>query len=230
MYRNDRSLLEETRWLGFWLISVCLETRWLVQSVLRNTLAGSKIVVSICRTPSVVIDLNITHDRHGRSTSNPHTNGNLTDPDCLDKPLEITTISKVTKHQAAYIKNNSTSCMPGVASTSGRLCCELLRPLFLQAYRKTEKYCRLFGLLKRAAFYSGIRGKWVSSSRRLLPCAPTSTLTAAWSTWAAHTSHTARTLLASSPPPCLITFSLSVPVIKCPAWGHLIQSPLALAP
>ena len=57
--------------------------------------------------------------------------------------------------------------MPGVASTSGRLHCELL--LFLQAHRETEEYCRLFGVptktnqdsfrYKRAAFYSGIKGK-----------------------------------------------------------------------
>ena len=30
----------------------------------------------------LVTDLNITHDRHGRSTSNPSTNGNLTLPEC----------------------------------------------------------------------------------------------------------------------------------------------------
>ena len=29
--RNYRLLSEETRWLGFWLVSVCLETRWLSQ-------------------------------------------------------------------------------------------------------------------------------------------------------------------------------------------------------
>ena len=65
--------------------------------------------------------------------------------------------------------NNSTSFMPGVASTSGRLHCELLRLLFLQAHRETEEYCRFFGVpaqtnqdsfrYKRAAFYSGIKGK-----------------------------------------------------------------------
>ena len=59
--------------------------------------------------------------------------------------------------------------MPGVASTSGRLHCELLRLLFLQAHRETEKYCRVFGVpaqtnqdffrYKRAAFYSGMKGK-----------------------------------------------------------------------
>ena len=53
-----------------------------------------------------------------------------------------------------------------MASTSGRLHCELLRLLFLQAHRETEEYCRLFGVpaqtnqdsfrYKRAAFYFGI--------------------------------------------------------------------------
>ena len=140
---------------------------------------------------NLVIDLNITYDRHGRSTSSPHTNGHLTHPDSLDRPLEIAARAKITKHQAAYSNNNSTSFMPGVASTSGRLHCELLRLLFLQAHRETEEYCRLFGgpaqpnqdvfRYKRPTFYSGLalRGKWVSSSRRPLPCASTSTPTAA---------------------------------------------------
>ena len=80
---------------------------------------------------NLVIDLIITHDRHGRSTSNPHTNGHLTHPDSLDRPLEIAARAKITKHQAAYSNNNSTSFMPRVASTSGRLHSELLRLLFL---------------------------------------------------------------------------------------------------
>ena len=63
---------------------------------------------------NLVIDLNITHDRHGRSTSNPHTNGHLTHPDSVDRPLEIAARAKITKHQAAYSNNNSTSFMPGV--------------------------------------------------------------------------------------------------------------------
>ena len=59
--------------------------------------------------------------------------------------------------------------MPGVAITSGRFHCELLRLLFLQAHRETEEYYRLFGVsaqtnqdsfrYKRAAFYAGIKGK-----------------------------------------------------------------------
>ena len=34
---------------------------------------------------NLVIDLNITHDRHGRSTSNPHINGHLTQPDSTSR-------------------------------------------------------------------------------------------------------------------------------------------------
>ena len=59
--------------------------------------------------------------------------------------------------------------MSAVASTSLRLHCEVLRLLFLQAHRETEKYYRLFGVPaqthqdsfrnKRAAFYSGFKGK-----------------------------------------------------------------------
>jgi len=95
---------------------------------------------------NLVIDLNMTHDRHSRSTSNPQTNGNLTHPDFLDKPLETAARAKVTIHQAAYSNNNSTSFVPGVASTSGRLHYEHLRLVFLQAHRETEGYYRLFGV------------------------------------------------------------------------------------
>ena len=73
-----------------------------------------------------------------------------------------------------------------------------------------------------------LRGTWDSSSRRPLPCASTSTPTAALSPWAAHTSHTHRTLLASSPPPFLNTSPLPAPVVKCPG-SLLIPSPSALA-
>ena len=120
------------------------------------------------KSPILLLPVLVTN-RHGRSTSNPHTNGHLTHPDSLDRPLEIAARAKITKHQAAYSNNNSTSFMPGVASTSGRLHRELLRLLFLQAHRETEEYCRLFGVpaqtnqdsfrYKRAAFYSGIKGK-----------------------------------------------------------------------
>src|SRR6056300_308777 len=179
--------------------------------------------------PNLVIDLNITHNRHGRSTSNPHTNGHLTHPDSLDRPLEIAARAKIIKHQAAYSNNNSTSFMPGVASTSGRLHCEILRLLFLQAHRETEEYCRLFGVpaqtnqdsfrYKRAAFYSGIKGKVGlifakaapahQHQRRRQPCR--------------HGPHMHRTLLASSPPPFLNTSSFPA-LFKCPG-GLLIPSP-----
>jgi hypothetical protein len=56
--------------------------------------------------------------------------------------------------------------------------------------------------------------------------------TAALSTWVAYTSHTTRTLLASSPPSLLITSSLPFPYLGAQGCtgGYLIQSPLALAP
>ena len=45
-FRNYRSILEETRWLGCWLIYVVI-------CVLRNTLTGSKILVPMCRNTVV---------------------------------------------------------------------------------------------------------------------------------------------------------------------------------
>ena len=128
--------------------------------------------------------------------------------------------------------------MPGVASTSGRLQCQLLRPLFFPSgpsgngetsfRHASANQPGFFPIQTRGILLWDLRGKWDSSSRRLLPCASTSTPTAALSPWAAHTHHTACTLLASSPPPFLNTSSLPAPVIKCP-WGLLIPSPSALA-
>src|SRR6056300_162548 len=191
--------------------------------------------------PNLVIDLNITHNRHGRSTSNPHTNGHLTHPDSLDRPLEIAARAKIIKHQAAYSNNNSTSFMPGVASTSGRLHCELLRLLLIQAHRETEKYCRLFGVpaqtnqdsfrYKRAAFYSAIKGKVgliFAKAAALRININTDGSPVAMGRTHINTSHIHRTLLTSSPPPFRITSSLPALVIKCPG-GLLIPSPSALA-
>ena len=78
----------------------------------------------------------------------PSHNGNLTHPGSLDKPLKIAARAKVTKHQAAYSNNTSTSFMPVVANTSGRFHCEPPRHLFLhfplfQTHRETEKYLTL---------------------------------------------------------------------------------------
>ena len=54
--------------------------------------------------------------------------------------------------------------MPGVASTSGRLHCELLRLLFLQAHLETEKYCRLFGVpAKTNQDSAGCKGLFIHS-------------------------------------------------------------------
>ena len=63
-----------------------------------------------------------------------------------------------------------------------------------------------FPLLFVSIFYFEVKGKWVSSSRKSLSCASTSTPTAALSQ--AHISHMYRTLLASSAAPFLITSSL----------------------
>ena len=129
--------------------------------------------------------------------------------------------------------------MPGVASTSGRLHCELLRLLFLQAHRETEEYCRLFGVsaqtnqdsfrYKRAAFYSGINGKvgliFAKAAALRININSDGSPVAIGRT---HTSHIHRTLLTSSPPPFRITSSLPALVIKCPG-GLLIPSPSALA-
>ena len=58
--------------------------------------------------------------------------------------------------------------MPAVASTSGRLHCEFVRILFLQAHRETDRFFAASGVqlaqsnqfhYRRAAFYSQLKSK-----------------------------------------------------------------------
>ncbi len=55
---------------------------------------------------------------------------------------------KIRKYRADYNNNppNAISFMPTIASTSGRLHSELVRLLFLQAHRETDRFFALSGV------------------------------------------------------------------------------------
>ena len=89
---------------------------------------------------NLAIDLRIAHKRWGCS-SNPMLHGNLNYPlpADKDKPLNEAAADKIRDYGADCNKrpSNSIAFMSAVASTSGRLHCELVRILFLQAHRET---------------------------------------------------------------------------------------------
>ncbi len=88
---------------------------------------------------ALVLDLRIAHERWG-NRSNPSLHGQLhyPPPADIDRPLNEAAADKIRDYLADY--NNRPShgiaFMPAVASTSGRLHCEFVRILFLQAHRK----------------------------------------------------------------------------------------------
>ena len=81
-------------------------------------------------------------------------------------------LKKIREYRAADNNrpSNSISFMPAVAATSGRLHCELVRILFLQAHRETDRFFAASGVehaqhnqdqfrFRRAAFYSQLKSK-----------------------------------------------------------------------
>jgi hypothetical protein len=121
----------------------------------------------------LVLDLRIAHERWG-SSSNPILNGQLRHPRPadIDRPLNEAAADKIRYYRADYNNRPSTSIsfMPAVASTSGRLHCEYVRILLLQAHRKTDRFFAASGVelaqtsrdffhYRRAAFYSQLKSK-----------------------------------------------------------------------
>jgi hypothetical protein len=92
----------------------------------------------------LVLDLRITHDRFGRS-SDLSLNGNLRDPNDIDRSLNEAATDKMWKYRDDYNNNPSTavSFMTAIASTSGRLHSEFIRLLFLQTHRETDRFLQL---------------------------------------------------------------------------------------
>ncbi len=96
---------------------------------------------------SLVLDLHITHKRFG-SSSDPSINGHLRYPHDLDRPLNEAAADKIRQYRADY--NNRPShviaFMPDTGSTSGRIHCEFVCLLFLQAHRETDSFLSASGV------------------------------------------------------------------------------------
>jgi hypothetical protein len=89
----------------------------------------------------LVMDLHITHDRFG-SRSDPSLNGHLPYPNYIDNSLNESVTDKIRKYHTEYNNNPppSVSFMSSIPSTSGRLHSKLIRLLFLQAHRETDRF------------------------------------------------------------------------------------------
>ena len=89
----------------------------------------------------------ITHERFGRS-SDLSINGKLHYPNDKDRSLNEDTTDKILKYRADYHNNppTSTSFMPTITSTSGRLHSEFIRLLFLETHRETDRFFPVSGV------------------------------------------------------------------------------------
>ena len=90
---------------------------------------------------SLVLDLRITHDRFG-SDSDPSIYDHLHYPNDIDGSLKEDDTDKIRQYHTDYNNrpSNSISFMSDIASTSGRLHSELVRVLFLQTHRETDRF------------------------------------------------------------------------------------------
>jgi hypothetical protein len=95
----------------------------------------------------LVLDLRLAHDRFG-SSSDPSINGHLHYPNDLDGPLNEVAADKIRQYRADYNNrpSNAISFMPVIAITSGRLHCEFVRLLCLQAHRETDRFFAASGV------------------------------------------------------------------------------------
>jgi hypothetical protein len=95
----------------------------------------------------LVLDLRITHERFG-SNSDLNLNGHLHYPNDIDRSInEIRKYrtDKIRKYRSDYTNNtpNSTSFIPVIPDTSGRLDSEFVRLLFLQTHRETYRFLQV---------------------------------------------------------------------------------------
>ena len=88
----------------------------------------------------------MTHERW-EAFDKPSKNGHLCYPDDINRPLREAAQKRVLKHQKAYANDHNITCMPAIASTTGRLDAEFLRLLFWHAHRESEELLKLTGQL-----------------------------------------------------------------------------------
>jgi hypothetical protein len=96
---------------------------------------------------SLVLDLHIDHDQFG-SSSDLNLNGHLHYPKDIDRSLNETVTDKVRKYRSDYNNSppNDTSFMTCITSTSGSLHSEIVRLLFLQNHRETDRFFAVSGV------------------------------------------------------------------------------------
>ncbi len=95
----------------------------------------------------LVLDLHIDHERFG-SSSDPSINGHLHYPNDFDRPLNEIPTDKILQYRPDY-KNrpsHAIAFMSAIASTSGRIRCEFVCLLFLQAHRETDQFLSSSGV------------------------------------------------------------------------------------
>jgi hypothetical protein len=100
----------------------------------------------------LVLDLRIAHERW-LSSSDPIIDGHLHYPNDLDRTLNEAAADKIRQYRADYNNRpfNAISFMPAIASTPGRLDCEFVRLLFLQAHRETDRKAKVGNILAKGA-------------------------------------------------------------------------------
>ena len=105
------------------------------------------------------------------SNSDPSINGHLHYPNDLDGPLNEAAADKIRAYRADYNNrpSNAISFIPAIASTVGRLHCECVHLLFLQAHQETDRFFAAWGVqlaqsnnmyhYRRVAFSSQLKSK-----------------------------------------------------------------------
>ena len=94
-----------------------------------------------------MLDLSFRHYRAGAAPRNWHRNGALLHPAAgnPDKDLDEKAARKIAKYRELYRDHRrQLDFLPAIASTSGRIHCELLRLLFLHAHRETTRFFDIF--------------------------------------------------------------------------------------
>jgi len=119
----------------------------------------------------LVLDFSMRHYRGGAAPRNWHRNGELLHPGKPDKDLDEKAARKITKYREHYRDHRRhLDFMPAIASTSGRIHCELLRLLFLHAHRETTRFFEIWDeghaqpntlrfTYRRAAFFNTLKSK-----------------------------------------------------------------------
>jgi hypothetical protein len=119
----------------------------------------------------LVLDLSFRHYRGGAAPRNWHRNGELLHPGQPDKGHDQKAATKIAKYREVYRDHRrQLDFLPAIASTSGRIHCELLRLLFLHAHRETTRFFEIFDdghaqpytsrfTYRRAAFFNTLKSK-----------------------------------------------------------------------